>query len=603
MYIRSAVKKVKGKVYRYWKLVESVRTEKGVKQQVIAHLGNLDQFTAQDWKRLAEQMGDQRIVTNLQQRIKEGPRRGRPRSWYLQTPEQKGIDLSIKLSSVGLKKDKDFGDVFVGLQIWKMLGLGKLMQELLVENDIDIPFHFTAAIIAVNRMVSPCSELAMVRWFPRTALPSLLGIPASSFNEDRLYRTLDKVVKHKQEIETYVSRQGEILFERDYSFLLYDMTSTYFEGQAKNNPKAKRGYSRDKRPDCLQVCIGVVVDRSGFPLGYEIEEGNKKDSSTVIPTLEKLEKRFGRPNTKPLLCMDRGMINEETQKELQSRQYRYIIAERREEARKWWDKAKKNKWETIRSTPSGEILVEVQEVGKSKEDRIILVRSAGCKEKERGIHGRLLKRMVEDLKRLKDRIEKGKLKNPIKIERAIGRIEARHPGVNRWMNIEFLVDKPILKWEMKTGVEELAKEVEGVYTLRTNVKESSTGQTWEDYIQLTQVEKTFRTLKHSLNIRPVFHHKEKRVEAHILFSFLAYTMMWTLEHLHRSHDGTLTGPRLLEYLHEIKLGTIRMTTTTGLSLSVERICDRSQEQDEILSTLGIQIPEVKTNLASISLTL
>src|SRR3990172_2863681 len=590
MYLRSTAKRIRGKTFRYWKLVESVRTEKGPRQKVIAHLGDLTRFGPEDWQQLADRMGTPEIAGKLERRVRQGGRKGRPPDWTLQDSIGKGESVSVWLESVRLKDARDFGDVYVGLQIWKHLGLGKLFDELLGEQGGDVPVSLMAALIGVNRLVCPKSELGIVRWFPETALPSLLGVGSGLVNEDRLYRALDAVVRHKERIEEHLSDKGVELFGRDYSYLLYDLTSTYFEGRGVGNPKARRGYSRDKRPDCLQVCIGVVVDREGFPVGYEVLAGNTRDSETVVPTVDRLEGRFGRAQEKRLLCMDRGLVSDANLREFRSRQYLYVIADRRSEARRWWERINDKNWQLIRESESGEPLVEVQEVGKEDGDRILLVRSKGCHEKEKGIHERFLGRLTEELNRLVSRVEKGKLKDPTKIERKIGAILGRYPGVSHWVKVDFDRRASRVSWWVRPDTKRLAEELEGIYVLRTNTSHLAPKEIWEYYIRLTEVENVFRTLKHDLDIRPVFHRKERRVEAHVLFSFLAYCMMWTLEHLHRRRGGTLTGRRLLEYLHQIKMGTIVMVTKAGLRLNLERVFDLTSEQQEVLATLGIELP-------------
>ncbi len=600
MYLRSTTVKSKGgKTYRYWKLVESVNTEKGPRQRVIAHLGDLTSFGPEDWQELADRMGAPEMVSKLQRRVRQGGRKGRPPGWTLDDHMQKGETVTVRLDSIRLKNPRDFGDVYVGLQIWKHLGLGKLMAQLFEEETTGVPVPLMAAFIAVNRLVCPMSELRMVRWFPQTALPSLLGISSGVVNEDRLYRTLDQVFKHKERIEKHLSEKGLELFNRDYMYLLYDLTSTYFEGQGMGNPKAKRGHSRDKRPDCLQICIGVVVDREGFPVGYEVLSGNVRDSETVLPMLQRLEERFGKADNERLLCMDRGMISETNLEELRSR--KYIMADRRSEARQWWEKIDEGNWQAVRKSRSGEIMVEVQEVGEEDGDRILLVRSKGCGEKERGIHERFLSRLIGDLCRLVKLVEKGRLKDPVKIERKIGAILSRYPGVNNWVRVDYSREHKKVCWWVKPDVKELAEELEGIYVLRTNTTSLPAKEIWEYYIRLTEVENVFRTLKHDLDIRPVFHRKEERVEAHVLFSFLAYAMMWTLEHLHRNKGGTLTGRRLLEYLHCIKMGTVVMETRAGFRLNLERVCDLTRQQQEVLETLGVSIPRIRTKLEAISL--
>lgn len=605
MYLRSVIKRTKNKTYRYWRLVETVRTERGPRQRIVAHLGDLARYTCDDWQALAQRMGTPEMANVLERRVGEGGRRGRPARWTLNTSTSRKQDVWVSLESIRLSDGREFGNVYVALQIWKLLGIGRLMEELIGFKKSEIPVPLTAALIAVNRLVHPISELAMVRWWRRTALPELLGIDRTAIEEDRLYRTLDAVGVHKERIEQHLGRTGMDLFSNDYTFLIYDLTSTYFEGRGLCNPKARRGYSRDHRPDCLQVCVGVVVDLQGFPVGYEVFDGNVRDHQTVIPVIDKLEKRYGPANFERLLCLDRGMIMDKGQQnlvEIRKRGYRYVIADRRQEAFQWWQRARPDSWQVVRRTDDEDILVEVQEVGVEDNDRIILVRSAGCRNKEHGIHDRLLAKLTDALSKLEFRVKAGRLKDPVKIERCIGGILARHPGINRWVCASFEKESRQIVWRVKSEIREEAKELEGVYLLRTNNPNCPAKDIWESYVQLVKVENVFRTIKTDLRARPIFHHKENRVEAHILFSFLAYAMYWTLEHLHRRRGGTLTGRRLLEILHEIKMNTVSALSSTGWRFQLHRICDPCREQQEVLASLGMRLPRIKTRLEKFSLT-
>lgn len=606
MFLRSTSKKIKGRTYRYWKLVENYRTEQGVRQRVVAHLGDLSAFTAEDWRGLAERMGQAETARALQWQVERGGKRGRPRKTVLDltSPAVGESDtVAIRLSSVRWKNARSFGDVYVSLQLWKRLGLERLLKEQLTSIRAEVPMDVVAALLAANRLVAPRSELGMVRWCRTTALPELLGIPLAKIHENRLYRCLDVVWKHKEAIEAHLAGEGQRLFAQDYSVLLYDLTSTYFEGQALRNAKTKRGYSRDHRPDCKQVCIGVVVDREGFPLGMEVLRGNVRDHETVSDTLRKLEKRFGSPKAssasaegnKParILCMDRGMLTDDNLGELRRAGYRYVLADRRSESRHHWEEIVPQRWEVLHKDTEGKPLIEVQEVGEEDGDRLVMVRSAGCGEKEKGIHDRFLARFTAALEKLANQVSVGRLKDPAKIHQRLGRLLERHPGVSRWVHVQLLQDDSgqRLHWCVKPEAEQQARGVEGVYLLRTNVREMTAQQVWETYILLVRIENTFRTLKHDLNLRPIFHHKEDRAEAHLFVSFLAYAMLWTLEREHRRRGGKLTGRRLLEVLHEIQLATVTMSTADGQPLELQRIGSLTKEQQEILATLNIQLPK------------
>ena len=592
MFLRSTVVKSGDRKLRYWKLVENYSTERGARQRVVAHLGNLENFTASDWQELAERLGQPDMAAALEYRVKN-VRRGRPGTRQGPWPPESGDELvPIWLGQVGWCNPPRFGDVYVALRFWKRLGLGTLLSKLLMGRSSEMNALVCAMMVA-NRLVSPESELGMLGWWGKTALPELLGLPAESVDEHRLYRSLDAIVAHKERIEEHLAGVGRDLFCREYTALLYDLTSTYFEGCADGIEKAKRGYSRDKRPDAKQVTIGVVVDWDGYPVGYEVFEGNVRDHATVSGTLEKLAKRFGIDS--PTICMDRGMLTDETL-ELLRGGYRYIVSERRDRARTLLEKASAQSWQVIRRDASGQPVIEVQEMDREGDERLILVRSAGCAMKEKGIHARLLSRMSQDLDKLSKRVERGLLVVPAKIERAVGRIQERYPGISRWVSVEVRRSegKSEVVWRVKEDVAQEIRESEGVYLLRTNLQSEDAEDVWRGYMTLTRVEATFRSLKQELRLRPVFHQKGERVEAHILLCYIAYALLWLIEHTHRSHGGTLTGRRVLDVLSGIELATITLRAGDGRKLELERISTPRPEEAEVLSTLGIQLPRQAT---------
>ncbi len=588
MFLRSTVVKSGKKKLRYWKLVENYSTERGTRQRVVAHLGSLENFTAVDWQNLADRLGQPDMAAALEYRVKN-VRRGRPGTrqapW---TPEASDELVPIYLDQVGWGNPRCFGDVYVALRFWRKLGLGNLLGKVLSGRSAQVNALVCAMMVA-NRLVSPHSELGMLGWWGKTALPELLGLPAESVDDHRLYRSLDAILVHKERIEEHLAGVGRGLFGREYTALLYDLTSVYFEGCAEGISKAKRGYSRDKRPDAKQVCIGVVVDWDGYPVGYEVYDGNARDHATVSGTLEKLRKRFGIDS--PTICMDRGMLTDETL-ELLRGGYRYIVAERRDKARMLLGQAVSDGWQVIRSDAAGLPVIEVQEVDCQDQERLILVRSAGCAMKEKGIHDRLLSRMTQDLDRLRSRVERGALVVGAKIERAIGRIQQRYPGVCRWVDVEVrdCHGKTELVWRLKEEMAQEIRDSEGVYLLRTNLPNDSAEDVWKGYMTLTRVESVFRSLKQELRLRPVFHQKTDRVEAHILLSYIAYVLLWSIEHTHRRHGGGLTGRRVLDVLSGIEMGTITLRAGDGRKLELQRISTPRPEEAEVISTLGIQLP-------------
>lgn len=625
MFLRSSVVKKGGKTYRYWKLVENVRTDSGPRQKVVAHLGDLSNFTAADWQSLAGRMGEPEMAAALERRVQQGGRKGRPPRWTLVDRAASAGDasdvVSIRLSETSWREPVAFGDVYTALVLWKRLGLGELLGERMHDRAAKAPWPAVAALIAVNRLVEPMPEWPMVRWWQRTALPQLLGIPLAAINDDRLYRCLDLVLPHKQAIEERIAGVGQSLFGQSYRYLLYDLTSTYFEGQMESNPKARRGYSRDHRPDCKQVTIGAVVDREGYPVGYEVLAGNVRDHKTVAGMLERLGARFGLADR--TLCMDRGMVTQDSLKLIRESTVRYVLADRRGASERFPEQVQQGYWQTRRADPdTGEAVVEVQEVGEEEGDRLILVRSRGCAQKEKGIHDRMLSKLKAHLDRLQSAVRKGRLVNPEKIDRRIGSILARHPGMSSWVCVrreelpaaespaaapgkKKRAAKPrqIVHWHVQQETEELVRQLEGVYLLRTNVAETDAAQVWEDYVTLVRVENAFRTLKHDLALRPVCHHLEERAEAHVLLCWIAYAMYWMLERTHHQRGGSLSGRRVLEVLRGIQMGTICLRKADGMKLELERISTPRPEEALVLHSLNVALPRPRVRLDRLDLTL
>ena len=612
MFLRSSVVKRAGKTYRYWKLVETVRTANGPRQRIVVHLGDLSNFSARDWQALAERMGEPDMAAALERRVRQGGRQGRPPKWTIQDRIDDSPDTAtIRLSKTSWWEPVRFGDVYTALVLWRRLRLGELLSTASEDSRSRVNWSSVAALMAVNRLVEPMPEWPMARWWRRTALPQLLGIPVASINDDRLYRCLDVALPYKEAIEERIAGLGRSWFGQSYRYLLYDLTSTYFEGQMEANPQARRGYSRDHRPDCKQILIGAVVDREGYPVGYEVLAGNTRDEKTVAGMLDRLRARFGLAER--TLCMDRGMVTEESLKVIRASEVHYVLADRRTASQQFAEQVKTGPWKTIRADEeSGEALVEMQEVGQEEGDRLILVRSQGCRQKEKGIHERQFAGLAADLKRLEESVRKGRLVDKEKIDRRIGAVLARHPGISRrvsvWRETLSATDakqrpRQVVHWQVDEQREDLAGDLEGVYLLRTNVHGAEAGQVWEDYVTLVRVENAFRTLKHDLRLRPICHHLPERAEAHVLFCWMAYAMYWMLERTHRQHGGRLTGRRLLEVLRGVQLGTICLHTVQGMKLELERISVPRPEEAEVLRSLGIALPRPQQRLERVDLRL
>jgi transposase len=518
VYLRHSKVRKAGKTHIYWRLVRSVRCNGKVVQETVAQLGELDAEGRAKAKALARQItgrGEQRELFEAE--LFEASAGGE-------------AVVPVRLDRIRLERGRSFGDVWLGWRLWQALRLDVLCEELLPRGREQVPWSVMAAVLVIARLCEPASELHLAEdWYRRTALEDLLGVPPERLNEDRLYRALDRLLPHKAAIEQHlVKRLGE-LFDLSYDLLLYDVTSTYFEGLAERNPLAKRGHSRDHRPDCKQVCIALVVTREGMPLGYEVFAGNRTDVTTVEEIVETMEVRYGIADR--VWVMDRGMSSAENVAWLQETGRRYLIGTPKSELKKWSGAiAEARDWRTVRDGVEAKLCP-----GPEGNETFLLCRSADRREKERAMHERFAKRIEERLESLGRRLERSRKRlDREAIGRQIGRILEKNSRAAGRYRIQVVDDASRagglrLVWSAQPEWDAWASHSEGTYILRTNVRDWSAEELWRTYIQLTEAEAAFRIHKSDLSIRPIWHQKAERVQAHILVCFLAYVLWKTLE--------------------------------------------------------------------------
>jgi transposase len=429
-------------------------------------------------------------------------------------------------------------------------------------------------------------------WYRSTALDELLGVSVDEVGKDRLYRAHDRILPLKNEIERHLKERFTTLFDESYDLMLYDVTSTYFEGQAKFNPQAQRGYSRDHRPDCKQVCIGLVVTRTGLPVAYEVFAGNRNDVTTVEEIVQAIEAKHGQLNR--IWVLDRGMVNEENLAYIRQRGGSYIVGTPKSMLRDYEAKLLENDaWTTVCEG------LEVKLVnGPDGQETFVLCRSRERRQKEKAMHERFERRIEEGLNSLAGRLQKAR-KEPdrTQVERQIGRLLGRNSRAAGLFDIR--VEKverdgrPGLKvtWNKHEKWRQWAGLSEGCYLLRTNLSGWAPDELWRQYMQLTQAEAAFRAEKDQLNLRPIRHWWEDRVQAHILFSFLAFVLWKTLEQwMARSTLGH--APRtVLTELSRIRLNEVILPTTTGRSIQLRCVTLPDQLQRILLSRLGLELPQ------------
>ena len=576
MYLRHTTRVKDGKAHTYWRLVRSVRAGRKVVQQTVAQLGELDAEGRAHARALARTITGTREQSDLFVPL---PPAARP--------------IPIRLDRVRLERGRLFGNVWLGWTLWRALQLDTLLERLQPPGREDVPWATMAAVLVLARLCEPSSELHIAEdWYRRTALDDLLALPAPLVNDDRCYRALDRLLPHKEALEQHlVARLGE-LFALDYELLLYDVTSTYFEGTAARIPLAQRGHSRDHRPDCRQVCLALVVTREGMPLGYELFAGNRTDVTTVREIVGTMEARYGLAHR--IWVMDRGMTSAANLTWLRESQRRYLVGTPKSELRKWARQlADAADWQTVRDG------VEAKRCAgpDGAAETFLLIRSVERRDKERAMHARFTERIEAGLGRLarrlahaQRRLERGP------IERQLGRLLALNPRAAGRYLIEVVDDGSIpsglrVDWRPRPDWDEWARYSEGCYVLRSNIPDWSPEDLWRTYIQLTEAEAAFRIQKSELAIRPIWHQRESRVKAHIFVCFLAYVLWKTLEQWQR-RAGLGHSPRtILEELARIQSTDVILPTADGRELRLRCVVRPDHAQAALLDRLGLELPE------------
>ena len=572
MYLRYTTRRKDGKVHRYWRLVRSVRVGRRVIQQTVAQLGELDARGRLQARALARHL--------------------------IGTPEQAGlfddgkqhVTVPVRLKGVRVERSRQFGDVYLALALWRGTGLADLCEPLLPLGKEAVPWAKMAAVLVAARLCEPSSELHIAEdGYRRTALGDLLQLDADLVNKDRLYRALDLVLEHKAELEAHLSRRSGELFAVDNEVLLYDVTSTYFEGEAEGNALAQRGYSRDHRGDCKQVCIALVVSFDGFPLGYEVFAGNTHDSRTVQTIVDTMEARHGVVGR--VWIADRGMVSAANLAWLRQTGRRYIIGAPKADLRKFAaELATASGWHEIRDGIAVK-LARWPDTGETA----ILCRSADRRSKEQAMHDKFSRRIDAALARLGARIDSSTQRlDAAQVNRQIGRILQRNQRSAARFQITLQVaDCPAgfrLLVDHNGAFDEWAALSEGAYVLRTNIADWSDEQLWKAYIQLTQAEAAFRIHKDQLRVRPIWHQREDRVLAHILVCFLAFVLWKSLE-MWQQRAGLGNSPRtVLEELARIQSHDVILPTPTHGDIRLRCIAQPDDAQALLLDRLGIVLP-------------
>ena len=591
MFLRSHGRSKDGKDHTYWSLVETVRTPNGPRQKTLCYLGELNSSAQARWLKTVEVFNEQGEV----QQLKLFPS-------HIEAPGDDPQVARVLLKRVRLERTRQFGACWLGLELWKRLELDRFFEAALDDEPADVPWSRVAALLAINRLCAPGSELAIEqRWYPSTALDDLLGIEGGQINDTRLYRCLDRILPHKTKLERHLKERYGELFGAEFDVLLYDLTSTYVEGAAENNPMMRRGYSRDHRPDCEQMVIALIVNSEGFPFSYETFDGNRADVSTMETILRMVERKYGK--ARRIWVFDRGIVSEENLAAIRKRGGQYLVGTPRSQMKQFEaELLNKENWTQVRPE------VEVKKVAiPLGEETYILCRTTGRKEKEKAIRGRFSSSMEKALKGLEKTIAAGRLKDRNKMERRLGRIQARHPQVNDLYDVDLreAAEGVRLFWQIKEERKIWRESREGAYLLRTNLPAQTAEELWSKYMQLTEAEAAFRALKSELSIRPLFHQKEPRVKAHVMVAFLGYALRITLKHLLKRRSAIVPEPSLsgvdnarpispmkaLALLSTLQSADVVLPTTDGREIRLRRITEPDAEQKSLLHQLRLSLPD------------
>ncbi len=582
MFLRRHDRKKGDETYEYWTLVESVRTPAGPRQRAVATLGKLpglDEDVRVGWEHIRDVLEGRLPQHDLFTREADPPQ------W-----------ATVDTSRARVERLRHFGDVYLGLALWRRLKLDTFFDETIAEGREEIAWGTMACILVLARFCAPSSELQIAEfWYGKTALDDLLGVPSHKVNEDRLYRALDALLPHQDALFGHFQKVYGELFGTTFDVLLYDVTSTYFEGQAKGNPQAQLGYSRDKRPDCVQVCIALVVTPEGLPLAYEVFDGNCTDVTTVEEIVEMMREKYG--HERRTWVMDRGMVSEENLEMLREAQASYLIGTPKSMLKQFEQDLLEQDWELVEA----DVEVKLRPSPDGENETFVLCRSRSRIEKDRAIRKKQHHRLETELFKLKDRIEAEQraLRSRSIAERRVGRLFGKYSRAARFFQVDISEhDDPKHKSGKGLAItitqedqhRQWAELTDGCYLLRTNLQGQDAATLWKTYIGLTQIEDTFRISKHDLGLRPIYHQKQDRTQAHILVCFLALVMWRTLQQWMQG-SGLGSAPRkLLEEMAEIRSLDIVLPTGANKDIRLRAVSRPEPHLAILLEKLGLPLP-------------
>jgi transposase len=575
MFLRSTNRKKDGKEHRYFSIVENRRLlGNKTSQRTVLYLGEINDRQQGAWRKTLE-VFDEREQRYTTMSLFPDDR---------EIPSDALDSVQVRLSGLELRRPRIFGNCWLACELWQQLGLDEFFQQRLPEGRAAVCWEKVLRLLVVNRLLDPGSEFHVHRqWFVDSAMDELLETDFAVAGKDRLYRCLDRILEHKQDLFVWLKQKWADLFQADFEVLLYDLTSTYFEGEMEQNPKAKRGYSRDKRPDCLQLVIALVVTPDGFPLAYEVMNGNTSEPTTLRGFLKKIETSYGK--ARRVWVMDRGIPSEATLQEMREpeQQTFYLVgtpkARINQHEKKWLDLP----WQKVRDS------VEVK-LYRHEGELYVLAKSEGRQAKENAMRRKRLVRLLRKLRVMRKGLPKrdqlllriGAAKK--EAGRAFGFVKIQIPKTDQ------AVTRKTFSFQMDKSKLQAAEQRDGHYLLRSNLTGEDPAVLWTRYVQLTQIESVFRSLKSELGIRPVYHQLEHRADAHVMIAFLAYCLQVTLKNRTMIHAPGLTPAAVLEKLATIQMVEVWIPTLDGRWLVLPRHTQPEKDVQAMLDHLHISLP-------------
>jgi len=575
MFLRSTVRKKDGKTHRYFSVVENRRLPGSrIAQRTVLYLGEINDQQQAAWRSTLKVFDEDEQDYRTMSLFPDDR----------EVPADVLDSIQVKLSGLELRRPRSFGACWLGCELWQQLGLDEFWRQRLPEAREAVSWEKVLQLEVVNCLLDPGSEFRLHRqWFVDSAMDELLETDFAVAAKDRLYRCLDRVLLHKQELFVWLKQKWADLFHSDFEVLLYDLTSSYFEGEMEQNPKAKRGYSRDKRPDCLQLVIALVVTTDGLPLAYEVMKGNTSDRTTLPEFLKKVEDTYGK--ARRVWVMDRGVPTEAILKDMRDpqRQTFYLVGTPKsrinQHEKKWLDLP----WQKVRDS------VEVK-LYEHEGELYVLAKSGGRQAKENAMRRKRLTRLLRKLRAMRKSLPKrdqlllriGAAKK--EAGRAFGFVKIQTPSADQ------AVTRETFSFEVEKAKLKAAEQRDGHYLLRSNLTGEDPAVLWTRYVQLTQIESVFRSLKSELSIRPIRHQLEHRADAHILIAFLAYCLQVTLKSRLMMHAPGLTPAAVFEKLATIQMVEVWIPMVDGRWLVMPRHTQPEKDVQALLNQIRITLP-------------